>query len=84
MKILEKDCQEIERIMADSKCPVDFACYRSGFKNVCKARDAGLDGFADCLEDADDAGRCRFSLSFGNGYLCKCRVRIHAAKHLNV
>ena len=84
MKILGKHCQEIEKIMADSKCPVDFACYRSRFEDVCKAEDSGLDDFAHCREPAQDAHRCCFSLSFGNGYLCKCRVRIYAAKHLNV
>jgi len=84
MQILDKYSREIEKIMADSECPMDFACYRSGFENVCKAQDAGLDGFAYCLEDAGDAQRCQFSLSFGYRYLCKCRLRIYAARNLNI
>jgi hypothetical protein len=84
MQMLEKHGREIEKIMADSECPVDFACYRSGFEDVCKAEDSGLDGFAYCQEEAQDAQRCRCSLSFGYRYLCKCRLRIYAARHLNV
>lgn len=84
MRMLEKHNQEIERIIATSKCPIDFACYRSKFENICKAEDAGLDGFAYCLEEAEDAQRCHFSLSFGYRYLCKCRLRIYVAKYLNV
>ena len=84
MQILDKHSQEIERIIATSKCPIDFACYRSQFEGICKAEDAGLDGFAYCLEEAEDAQRCRFSLSFGYRYLCKCRLRIYAARHMNV
>ena len=84
MKILDKHNQEIEKIMANSECPIDFACYRSGFEGVCKAEDAGLDEFANCLEEANDAQRCQFSQSFGYGYLCKCRLRIYAARHLSV
>jgi len=83
MQIVDKHSREIEKIMAESQCPADFACYRSGFENVCKAKDAGIDGFAFCLEERDDAQRCRFSLSFGYRFLCKCRLRIYAARHLN-
>jgi hypothetical protein len=84
MQMSDKHSREIEKIVAASECPRGFACYRSGFENVCKAEDAGLDGFAYCLEEADDAQRCQFSLSFGYRYLCKCRLRIYAARNLKV
>jgi hypothetical protein len=84
MQIRETYSNEIEKIMAESECPIDFACYRSGFEEVCKAKDAGLDAFAYCMEDPADAQRCRFSLSFGYRYLCRCRLRIYAVRHLNV
>jgi len=84
MPITDKHRLEIEKIMADSQCPADFACYRSGFEDVCRAKDAGLDGFAYCLEEPAEAQRCRFSLSFGYRFLCKCRLRIYAARHLGI
>lgn len=84
MDISDKHNLEIKKIMAESQCPVDFACYKSKFENVCKAKDMGIEGFAYCLEEPDEARRCRFSLSFGYRYLCKCRLRIYAARHLDV
>ena len=72
---------KIEKIISEIKCPKDFVCYKSGFKNLCKAKDIGLESFIDCLEENPET--CVFSLSFGYSYLCTCPLRIYIAKNLN-
>lgn len=84
MQIREKHNREVQKIMAETQCPRDFACYKSGFEDLCEAKDAGLDGFAYCLEEVPFAGWCKFSLSFGKRQLCRCRLRIYIARNLCV
>lgn len=74
--------KEIRQIIAQMECTKDFSCYRSGFKKVCKAKDGGLEGYIWCLEDPVTARSCDYSLSFGEGMLCKCPVRLYLAKKL--
>lgn len=72
--------EQIEKIIDQLNCPKDFVCYKSGFKNLCKAKDIGLEEFLDCLQE--DPGICPSSISFGKGYLCHCTLRIYVAKKL--
>ena len=47
MDTLEKNINShIEELMCGFSCPKDFQCYRTGFKNLCKARDIGLESLA--------------------------------------
>ena len=55
--------KEIKEIMGGMKCPYDFKCYKSGFDNLCKAKDIGIESFLECLEE--NPQECHFSLSFG-------------------
>ncbi len=71
---------KIEEIVAGMKCPKGFACANSGFETLCKARDFGLEGYLDCLEEEPAA--CSFALSFGHGHLCQCPLRVYIAKKL--
>ena len=41
-KDFEKHKEEIEKIIDVMTCPKDFICYKSGFKNLGKARDMGI------------------------------------------
>ena len=79
-KDFEKHKEEIGKIIDRIKCTKDFECYKSGFKNLGKARDIGVEGYAECLEDNPAA--CAFSVPFGYGFLCKCPLRIYIAKKL--
>ena len=72
----------IEEFSGQMKCPKDFKCAESGFENLCKARDFGLDGYLECLED--NPSRCLFALRFGNIHYCKCSLRVYLAKELNI
>lgn len=78
----DKRIEEVEEIIARTDCPKDFKCYKSGFDEVCKARDIGLDAFLVCLED--DPPDCTFSLTYGKKYFCQCPVRIEIARKFRV
>ena len=76
----EEDKKKIEEIMSGLKCEKNFNCADSGFEILCKAKDIGLDNYLDCLES--DPQKCNFVLSFGDGYMCQCPVRVYLAKKL--
>ena len=60
---MEKDIQkEIEEIVDGLKCPRDFICYKSGFQQLCKVSDIGLQNFLICLDG--HTGDCKFSVYF--------------------
>ena len=80
MKLTQEQRQEIETIASGLNCSKDFRCYKSGFEKLCKARDFGMEEYIDCLEENPE--KCEFSLPFGEGYLCKCALRIYIAKNL--
>ena len=73
--------RQLEKLIGAMKCPKDFNCYKSEFKNLCKVKDFGLDQFLQCLEG--NALHCKFSLPFGYSYFCQCPIRIYIAKKLN-
>jgi len=78
---MEQDYMKvIEDIIDGIRCPKDFACYKKGFENLCKAKDFGLSDFLECLEK--DPEGCKFSVPYGSWYLCQCPLRVYIAKKL--
>jgi hypothetical protein len=78
----EKDLQkQIEEIINRHKCPKDLVCYTSGFRNLCKAKDIGLESFVMCLMPPDSPA-CKFSVDFGGAFFCKCPLRVHICRKL--
>lgn len=73
--------EQIERIAGKIKCPKDFACYVSGFENICNAKDVGLDKHLLCLEEHSQI-TCPFAVRFGRKTYCECPVRVYICKHL--
>lgn len=71
----------IEGLMAQMGCSKDFQCVESGFRELCRAQDIGLDSHLECL--APNAGDCLFSVLLDNRHLCQCPLRVFLAKHLN-
>ena len=71
----------IESLMAQMGCPKNFQCVESGFRELCKAQDIGLDSYLECLDP--NAGDCLFSVLLSNHHLCQCPLRVFLAKHLN-
>jgi len=68
-----------KKIIKTIQCSKDFKCYESKFKDLCKAKDIGLKSFLLCLEETHD---CNFSIYFIDEYLCKCPLRVFAAKEM--
>ena len=71
--------QEIEAIIGGIDCPKDFRCYKSGFKDLCKAQDFGVQSFIVCLEEDQ---RCKFSYAVGSRRFCQCPLRGYLIKKL--
>ena len=73
---------KLEEIVNGIKCPKGFICYKSGYENLCKAEDIGIESFLVCLEQ--DPVDCKFSISFGDGFFCQCPLRVYIAKKMKV
>ena len=73
----KKQKKEIEKILGGIECPKDFSCYKSGFKELCRAQDFGLQSFLVCRED--DQG-CKFSYTVGSRLFCRCPLRSYLVK----
>jgi hypothetical protein len=76
----DTDRKTIKAILGELGCSKDFKCAAHGFEKLCKARDFGLDGYLECLDE--DRFNCPFALSFGDKYLCQCPMRVYLAKKL--
>ena len=72
--------KKIEKIINGLQCPKGFKCYKSGFKKVCKAKDIGMEEHLKCLEKSNP--RCIFAIPFGDGYFCRCPLRVYIAKEI--
>jgi hypothetical protein len=75
----EFDRNRVGHIMDFFKCPKGFKCYKSGFDNLCKAKDTGDGVFIECLEE--NPQDCPFSLRLSS-YFCKCPLRIYIIQNL--
>jgi len=71
----------IESLIAQMSCPKDFQCVKSGFRELCKAHDIGLDSYLKCLDP--NASDCLFSVLLNNRHLCQCPLRVFLAKQRN-
>ncbi len=72
--------RRIEELIGQMQCPKGFKCAESGFEDLCKAKDFGLDNYLECLEDNPSV--CSFALPFGNTHFCQCPLRVFLAKKL--
>jgi hypothetical protein len=80
-KVMDKQVdKKIKEIIGHMKCPKDFKCANSGFKNLCRARDCGMDYYLECLED--NPLPCKFVILFGEQYFCQCPLRVYVSKKL--
>ncbi len=71
--------KEIEEIIGQMKCPKGCVCYKSGFRDMCKAREFGIEDYLECLED--NPYECKFSIPYGTLYFCKCPLRYYLEKN---
>jgi hypothetical protein len=69
---------QIDKIKGKVECSREFCCLKTGFDKSCKAKDVGVKGYLECLEE--DASLCPFSVSYGSAYFCSCPLRVHICK----
>jgi hypothetical protein len=81
MNIEQSHQRQIEEIMSGMKCSKEFICYKSGFKQLCNARDIGIAAYVECL--AKRPPDCSFTFPFASVHLCKCPMRVFIAKEFN-
>ena len=72
--------KELREIMKRMDCPKGFSCYKSGFKNMCKAKSFGVEAVIECLED--DPQGCDFAHPYGHLYFCRCPMRNYVEERL--
>jgi len=77
-----KDRKKMQEIMGTMSCPENFICAELEPEMLCKAKDHGMEGYVDCL--AENRSRCNFALSFGDGYFCRCPLRVFLSKELKL
>ena len=72
--------RRIDEIKAGMECSKGFECCKDGATDLSKARDRGMEGFVECLDQM--SGVCKFRIPFGNGAFCKCPLRVYITKEL--
>lgn len=72
---------EFAELIGTMKCAKDFACVEAGFDTVCEARDIGMEHNLLCM-DKRACQECGFGVTTGPAHLCRCPLRIYAAKSL--
>jgi len=70
--------EQVQEMIDGLQCPKDVSYYTSGFKNLCKAKDIGLESVVACL--INDPLACKFSILFGGIFFCQCKLRVYIAK----
>ena len=68
----------LEEIRARTACNKSFECAESDYRQLCAARDIGLESHLDCLDP--NADRCALAMRFGDDYVCRCPVRHFLAR----
>lgn len=76
-----KHKKQIEEIMSNMKCNINFVCYKSGFKNLRNTKDIPLESFVECSNNKN-AWQCEYAFLFGSSYLCKCPLRVYILKNI--
>ncbi len=77
----ERQINEIEQIISSMKCSKDFACFKSGFQNLCKIKVIGDGKIIECSPENDFP--CEYRFSFMDRTFCKCELRYYIARNLN-
>ena len=83
-KLTPEEIEEIEKIISEQECPLDFKCYKSGFEDMCGALLGPILDSVQCVECVDEkAETCRYSSPFGTTFTCTCPMRRYIASHFH-
>jgi len=78
MEWTTEQMQQMEEIASEINCPKDFKCFKDEPEEFRQTRNIGIEGYPNCTEPQE----CEFALPFGEGYLCKCPVRVYIAQNI--
>jgi len=80
MELTTEQETDVQKIMAETDCPRNFRCYKSGFEKLTPVKVLSATGI-ECLKARESF--CRMSVSFGmNTMLCECPLRKYVALEL--
>jgi seryl-tRNA synthetase len=71
---------ELTKIIGALRCPKNYHCYRTKYKELCKAELVGKLKIVHCLEE--DSQGCIFSLLYKDAYYCQCPLRNYIAEKI--
>ena len=78
--------RRIQEIMTRIECPQGFACYESGFRDICRQAIAEYDTPLSRQpgQCRHENGRvCKMKVSSSSNYCCRCPLRLYVATYLN-
>jgi hypothetical protein len=78
MKEAHTHMDDTDNVLDGLKLLIECKRYEPGFGFSCKAKDVGLDSFAECLEK--DSYRCPFSVAYARTRYCISPARVYIAK----
>jgi len=70
--------QRLERLIEYD--PEGCRCHEQGIAKLCKAKDLGLELFAECLEE--DPSDCASSLTLEDSHYCYCPLLVYMVNKL--
>ena len=71
---------EVTEIIGGLKCPKNYRCYRTKYKELCRAGFVEKLKILHCLEE--DSQGCIFSLLYKDSYYCQCPLRNYIAEKI--
>ena len=89
MQIPKEKLSEIEELKSVTDCPKEFSCLNGKLCKDCYAyRLIGAEMIECKIENskAQDffLNQCDFRIPFGDGFFCKCPMRVYLLKNLGV
>ena len=82
MEFSSEHDKEIQEIIDAMECPRDFACQKSGFKNLSKVEIMAEGKLIECLEE--NGRHCGLGFTFGaETIFCLCPLRGYIARNFN-
>jgi len=71
---------EVTEIIGELRCPKNYHCYRTKYKELCKAEFLEKLKILHCLEE--DSQGCIFSLLYKDANYCQCPLRNYIAEKI--
>ena len=73
---------EIEAIIKENHCLGGHQCFMSNLTKLCKAESYGVENLLVCKES--DPIKCPRAKSYGNAYMCNCKVRVYIHHNIGI